>query len=70
LFAVSGRHDASAVAGITITRSLLVDVLTQQTTFMDQIGAGNVTLDGDAAALMHVFGNLDTFTPGFPIVEP
>lgn len=70
LFSVPGRHDESAVASITITRSLLVDILTQQTTFVDQIGAGNVTLDGDATALLQVFGNLDTFTPGFPIVEP
>jgi len=70
LFSVPGRHDESAVASITITRSLLVDILTQQTTFVDQIDAGNVTLDGDATALLQVFGNLDTFTPGFPIVEP
>jgi alkyl sulfatase BDS1-like metallo-beta-lactamase superfamily hydrolase len=70
LFSVQGRHDESAVASITITRSLLVDILTQQTTFVDQIGAGAVTLDGDATALLQVFGNLDTFTPGFPIVEP
>ena len=70
LFAVQGRHDAASVARITITRSLLVDILTQQTTFMDQIAAGNITIDGDAGALLQIFGNLDTNTPGFPIVEP
>jgi len=70
LFSVQGRHDGSAVASITITRSLLVDILTQQTTFTDEIGIGNVALDGDVAALLQIFGNLDTFTPGFPIVEP
>ncbi|MFM8562334.1 MAG: alkyl/aryl-sulfatase [Acidimicrobiia bacterium] len=70
LFSVSGRHEGSAVASITITRSLLVDILTQQTTFMDEIANGNVVFDGDAGALLLVFGNLDTFTPGFPIVEP
>ena len=70
LFAVQGRHDATSVARITITRSLLVDILTQQTTFMDQIAAGNITIDGDAGALLQIFGNLDTNTPGFPIVEP
>jgi alkyl sulfatase BDS1-like metallo-beta-lactamase superfamily hydrolase len=70
LFAVRGRHDESAVARITLTRSLLVDVLTQQTTFVDEIGAGRIVIEGDAGALLQVFGNLDTFTPGFPIVEP
>jgi alkyl sulfatase BDS1-like metallo-beta-lactamase superfamily hydrolase len=70
LFAVRGRHDATSVARITITRTLLVDILTQQTTFMDQIAAGTITLDGDAGALLSIFGNLDAFTPGFPIVEP
>jgi hypothetical protein len=37
---------------------------------MDQIAAGTITLDGDAGALLSIFGNLDAFTPGFPIVEP
>jgi alkyl sulfatase BDS1-like metallo-beta-lactamase superfamily hydrolase len=29
-----------------------------------------VLLSGDAAALITIFGNLDTFSMGFPIVEP
>jgi alkyl sulfatase BDS1-like metallo-beta-lactamase superfamily hydrolase len=51
-------------------RMTLVDVVTQQTTFMDQVNEGNITVDGDASALLTIFGNLDTFTPGFRIVEP
>jgi alkyl sulfatase BDS1-like metallo-beta-lactamase superfamily hydrolase len=70
LFGVRGRHDAAAVASITIDRALLVDILTQQTTFMDQIGAGRITVDGDAGALLNVFGNLDMSMSVFRIVEP
>jgi alkyl sulfatase BDS1-like metallo-beta-lactamase superfamily hydrolase len=70
LYGVQGRHDTEAVASITINRSLLIDILTQQTTFVDQITAGNITLDGDGAALLNIFGNIDTNAPGFAIVEP
>lgn len=70
LFGVQGRHDDAAVASITLTRSLLVDILTQQTTFMDQIGSGAIVIDGDAGALLNIFGNLDTMGAPFAIVEP
>jgi len=70
LYGVQGRHDSEAVASITINRSLLIDILTQQTTFVDQITAGNITLDGDGAALLNIFGNIETNAPGFAIVEP
>ncbi|KGA13421.1 hypothetical protein GM51_19770 [freshwater metagenome] len=55
---------------ISINRALLIDILTQQTTFVDQITAGNIVLEGDAEALLNVFGNIDTNAPGFAIVEP
>jgi len=70
LYGVQGRHDTEAVASISINRSLLIDILTQQTTFVDQITAGNITLNGDGAALLNIFGNIDTNAPGFAIVEP
>ena len=70
LYGVQSRHDSEAVASISINRSLLIDILTQQTTFVDQITAGNIVLDGDAQALLNVFGNIDTNAPGFAIVEP
>ena len=70
LYGVQGRHDSEAVASISINRSLLIDILTQQTTFVDEITAGNITLDGDGAALLNIFGNIDTNAPGFAIVEP
>ena len=70
LYGVQGRHDSEAVVSISINRSLLIDILTQQTTFVDQITAGNITLEGDGAALLNIFGNIDTNAPGFAIVEP
>jgi alkyl sulfatase BDS1-like metallo-beta-lactamase superfamily hydrolase len=42
----------------------------QEATYMDQITAGNITLDGDPSALLTIFGNIDAFEPGFNIVEP
>ena len=29
-----------------------------------------ITIEGDASALLTIFGNMETFTPGFAIVEP
>lgn len=70
IYSSRGRHDARAVAGVTMSRSLLLDVVIQDTTFVDAIAGGQVSLEGDAGALITIFGNLDTFSMGFPIVEP
>ena len=70
LFHVHGRHDSRAAVTVTLPRTILVAVVTQETTFMDEIQAGKITLDGDPAALLTIFGNLDTFTVGFNVVEP
>jgi hypothetical protein len=37
---------------------------------MDQIGSGAIVIDGDAGALLNIFGNLDTMGAPFAIVEP
>ena len=65
-----GRHDADALASITMRRTTFIDVVTQATTFMDQIQAGHITIEGDASALLTIFGNLDEVSTSFPIVEP
>jgi alkyl sulfatase BDS1-like metallo-beta-lactamase superfamily hydrolase len=70
IYSSRGRHDARAVAGVTMSRSLLLDVVIQDTTFVDAIAGGQVSLEGDAGALITIFSNLDTFSMGFPIVEP
>jgi alkyl sulfatase BDS1-like metallo-beta-lactamase superfamily hydrolase len=47
-----------------------LEVIAQTTTIPDEMTAGNLSIDGDAGALITIFGNLDKFAPGFAIVEP
>jgi alkyl sulfatase BDS1-like metallo-beta-lactamase superfamily hydrolase len=67
---VAGRHDDDASVTVRMTKKLLADILGGVTTFIDAASAGDIELDGDAAALFTIFGNLDTFTTNFAIVEP
>ena len=68
MYSTQGRHEAAAEATITISRALLLEIIAQVTTFVDELSAGTVTIEGDAAALLNIFGNLDTFATGFAIV--
>jgi alkyl sulfatase BDS1-like metallo-beta-lactamase superfamily hydrolase len=70
MYSTQGRHENAAEATITISRALLLEIIAQVTTFMDELAAGTVTIEGDAAVLLNIFGNLDTFATGFAIVEP
>jgi alkyl sulfatase BDS1-like metallo-beta-lactamase superfamily hydrolase len=70
IYSTRGRHEANAAVSVTISRSTLLDVVGQETTFVDALQAGNATIAGDAGALLTVFGNLDKFSMGFAIVEP
>jgi len=45
-------------------------VIAQLTTFADELKSGSATIEGDAAAVLKIFSNLDSFSTGFPIVEP
>jgi alkyl sulfatase BDS1-like metallo-beta-lactamase superfamily hydrolase len=65
-----GRHDPAATVTVTLTRALMVEVIGGRTTFVDQVAAGAITLDGDAGALIELMGCLDRFSRSFPIVEP
>ena len=67
---VRGRHEEGADASIRLDRSLFIRIITQETSFADEMASGAVSLDGDVAALLTVFGNLDVFMAGFTIVEP
>ena len=70
LYYTPGRQSDNADATVTLARTTLIDVVTQSTTFMDQIQEGNITIAGDGGALLTVFGNIDIFETGFAIVEP
>ena len=67
---VAGRHDEGASVTVRMTKKLLTDILGGSATFGDAAGAGDIELDGDAGALLTIFGNLDTFATNFAIVEP
>ena len=70
LYATRGRHDPNAHVTVTMTRQMLLDVVAQDTTFLDEIGKGTIVLEGDAAAMLTIFGNVDEIAAGFAIVEP
>jgi alkyl sulfatase BDS1-like metallo-beta-lactamase superfamily hydrolase len=70
LYSVRGRHEPSAVVSVQTTRKRFLEVMAQTTTFVDEMAAGNVSVEGDAQALLNVFANLDVFESGFAIVEP
>ena len=70
LYATQGRHSEFASATIKISRNLFLEVIAQTTTFVDELQKGTVTIDGDAAAMLTIFSNLDNFSNGFAIVEP
>ena len=70
LYYTPSRHSDSAAASVRLARTTLIDVVTQSTTFPEQIEAGNITITGDAAALLEIFGHIDVFNMSFAIVEP
>ena len=70
LHATPNKVAQSADATVTIARTLMLGIMNQETTFVDELQAGTVSIDGDATALLTIFGNLDLFLPGFAIVEP
>ena len=70
LVSTQGRHSDAADATIHIKRETLLDVITQSTTFIHEMTEGTITVDGDAGALLNIFGNLEKFVTGFAIVEP
>jgi len=70
LFYTPGRHEATAAVSVTIPKSTLADIMTQETTFVKEVEAGNIGLEGDPSALVSIFGNLDVFVADWPIVEP
>ena len=67
---VRGRHDDDASVTIRLDTATLVGMLTGGTTFADAAADGDIDIDGDAAALLTIFGNLDPAGGRFNIVEP
>jgi alkyl sulfatase BDS1-like metallo-beta-lactamase superfamily hydrolase len=55
---------------VTITRTDLTRLLTQQSTMADLMGSGALRIDGNGAALPALFLSLDPVVPQFNIVTP
>ena len=70
LHSVRGQLDPAADATITMTRAALLGIIGGDTTFVDAITSGTVTLEGNPDALRAIFAHLDTFAAGFAIIEP
>ena len=70
LYATQARHSKFALATVKLSRDLFLEIIAQTTTFIDEIQRGAITIDGDATAMLTIFGNLDNFSTGFAIVEP
>lgn len=60
----------NADATLTLTRATLDEISLQKTTFPAALQAGKITLGGNGQKVMELLGMLDTFTPGFAVVEP
>jgi alkyl sulfatase BDS1-like metallo-beta-lactamase superfamily hydrolase len=66
----SGALDPDAGATVTLTRTAMDAVTLGESTLEHELGAGNIAISGDAAALVAFFGLLDDLDPGFEIVTP
>ena len=66
----SGRQDPKANAKVNLTSQDFKFVMLGITKAVDLIAAGNLTLEGDAAALIDFVGLFDQFKRRFPIVTP
>ena len=64
------RHDDDADASITLRRRALDRILLGEVTVAELESSGEVTVEGDSAALDRLLSLLDTFDFWFPIVTP
>ena len=67
---VCGRHAEDAAVTVTLAKGDFIRITGGAMTFIDAVTEGKVQLAGDPSGLVTIFGNLDTFESGFPIVEP
>lgn len=70
IYSSRGHHSDRCDVAVTLSRVTLLEIVGQDTTFVDAVVSGAAQLQGDADALRTIFGNLDKFMMGFAIVEP
>lgn len=64
------RRSERADATVTLERSVLDGLVLREATLADALRGGLVTIDGDAAKVVELFGLFDDFALMFEIVEP
>jgi len=62
--------DDNAVASLRLSRTTFAEVLGGQTQMIEAVTSGAITIDGDAGALVELFGFLETPIGHFNIVIP
>ncbi len=67
---LADRRSEHADATVTLERAVLDRLVLRELTLADAAQQGRVTIEGDAARVVELFGLLDDFTLMFPIVEP
>jgi alkyl sulfatase BDS1-like metallo-beta-lactamase superfamily hydrolase len=64
-----GFVDAADVT-LRLTRAALTAIAVRPEAFGEKLAEGEIEIDGDAEALLTIFGSIDTFHLAFPIVTP
>ncbi len=67
---VADAQAPNADATVTLSRATLDEISLQKTSFADAIQAGRVVVDGKREKLAELLAMLDSFSLGFPVVEP
>ncbi len=71
VLSVTPQHSAAkADATVTLPKPLLVALSAGVISVEQAVKDGKIKVDGDASKVVLVLGNLDGFTPEFPIVTP
>jgi alkyl sulfatase BDS1-like metallo-beta-lactamase superfamily hydrolase len=70
LHARGGRHDADAVATVRCPKAVLLDAIEGVSTLAESVASARAEATGDPAGAQAIFGNLEVFMTGFPLVEP
>jgi len=61
---------SSADAIVSLSRTLLIEVMSGERRIEDVIRDGLITAEGEVQAVIETFAHLDTFISGFNVVEP
>ena len=61
---------SSADAIVSLSRTLLIEIMSGERRIEDVIRDGLINIEGQVEAVIETFSHLDTFISGFNVVEP